>query len=105
MMPRASPVCSTRPTRSIRGQLTLLPAGSVPSLALPVIGEGYAVPLPDGVTLTGATYESTTPTRRCEPPGTSENLRTRRADAARVRQHRRPAARGGARRDASRFAA
>ncbi len=45
------------PTRSIRGQLSLLPPGSVPSLRMPVIGEGYAVPLPDGVTLTGATYE------------------------------------------------
>ena len=33
------------PTRSVRGQLTLLPAGSVPSLGMPVIGEGYAVPL------------------------------------------------------------
>jgi len=45
------------PTRSIRGQLTLLPRGAAPSLELPVIGEGYAIPLPDGVTLTGATYE------------------------------------------------
>ncbi|CAB3712453.1 bifunctional tRNA (5-methylaminomethyl-2-thiouridine)(34)-methyltransferase MnmD/FAD-dependent 5-carboxymethylaminomethyl-2-thiouridine(34) oxidoreductase MnmC [Paraburkholderia rhynchosiae] len=45
------------PIRSIRGQLTVLPPGSVPSLSLPVIGEGYAIPLPDGVTLTGATYE------------------------------------------------
>jgi tRNA 5-methylaminomethyl-2-thiouridine biosynthesis bifunctional protein len=45
------------PTRSIRGQLTLLPPGAAPSLQLPVIGEGYAIPLPNGVTLTGATYE------------------------------------------------
>ncbi|MEC5407363.1 bifunctional tRNA (5-methylaminomethyl-2-thiouridine)(34)-methyltransferase MnmD/FAD-dependent 5-carboxymethylaminomethyl-2-thiouridine(34) oxidoreductase MnmC [Paraburkholderia sp. MPAMCS5] len=45
------------PTRSIRGQLTLLPPGAAPSLDVPVIGEGYAIRLPDGVTLTGATYE------------------------------------------------
>ncbi|MFM0338847.1 bifunctional tRNA (5-methylaminomethyl-2-thiouridine)(34)-methyltransferase MnmD/FAD-dependent 5-carboxymethylaminomethyl-2-thiouridine(34) oxidoreductase MnmC [Paraburkholderia fungorum] len=45
------------PTRSIRGQLTLLSPGSVPTLQMAVIGEGYAVPLPDGVTLAGATYE------------------------------------------------
>jgi tRNA 5-methylaminomethyl-2-thiouridine biosynthesis bifunctional protein len=65
------------PTRSVRGQLTLLPAGSVPSLAslpLPVIGDGYAVPLPDGVTLTGATYDIDDPERAVQTAGHVENL-------------------------------
>jgi len=44
-------------TRSVRGQLTLLPNDAASALHVPVIGEGYAVPLPDGVTLTGATYD------------------------------------------------
>jgi tRNA 5-methylaminomethyl-2-thiouridine biosynthesis bifunctional protein len=62
------------PTRSIRGQLTLLPSGTVPPLALPVIGEGYAVPLPDGVTLTGATYELDDPDTSLRESGHLENL-------------------------------
>ncbi|MFX1685113.1 bifunctional tRNA (5-methylaminomethyl-2-thiouridine)(34)-methyltransferase MnmD/FAD-dependent 5-carboxymethylaminomethyl-2-thiouridine(34) oxidoreductase MnmC [Paraburkholderia sp. A1RO-5L] len=45
------------PTRSVRGQLTLLDESPLASLRVPVIGDGYAVPLPGGVTLTGATYE------------------------------------------------
>lgn len=44
------------PTRSVRGQLTLLPQ-RIASPHLPVIGEGYAVPLADGITLTGASYD------------------------------------------------
>ncbi|WP_434107879.1 bifunctional tRNA (5-methylaminomethyl-2-thiouridine)(34)-methyltransferase MnmD/FAD-dependent 5-carboxymethylaminomethyl-2-thiouridine(34) oxidoreductase MnmC [Paraburkholderia caffeinilytica] len=62
------------PTRSIRGQLTLLPPGTVPPLAMPVIGEGYAVPLADGVTLTGATYELDDPDTALRPDGHLENL-------------------------------
>ncbi|MFM0042473.1 bifunctional tRNA (5-methylaminomethyl-2-thiouridine)(34)-methyltransferase MnmD/FAD-dependent 5-carboxymethylaminomethyl-2-thiouridine(34) oxidoreductase MnmC [Paraburkholderia sediminicola] len=62
------------PTRSIRGQLTLLPPGTVPSLGVPVIGEGYAVPLADGVTLTGATYELDDPDSSLRPDGHLENL-------------------------------
>ncbi|WP_176058950.1 bifunctional tRNA (5-methylaminomethyl-2-thiouridine)(34)-methyltransferase MnmD/FAD-dependent 5-carboxymethylaminomethyl-2-thiouridine(34) oxidoreductase MnmC [Paraburkholderia sp. BCC1876] len=62
------------PTRSIRGQLTLLPAGAVAPLALPVIGEGYAVPLVDGVTLTGATYELDDPDTSLRADGHLENL-------------------------------
>jgi tRNA 5-methylaminomethyl-2-thiouridine biosynthesis bifunctional protein len=63
------------PTRSIRGQLTLLPAGLVqPSLQMPVIGEGYAVPLADGVTLTGATYELDDPDTALRAAGHLENL-------------------------------
>ncbi|MEA3119410.1 MAG: tRNA 5-methylaminomethyl-2-thiouridine biosynthesis bifunctional protein [Paraburkholderia sp.] len=44
------------PTRVIRGQLTLLPARFAAALRMPVIGDGYAVPLADAL-LTGATYE------------------------------------------------
>ncbi len=62
------------PTRSIRGQLSLLPPGSVPRLALPVIGEGYAVPLANGVTLTGATYELDDPETSLRADGHRENL-------------------------------
>ncbi|MDR6420996.1 tRNA 5-methylaminomethyl-2-thiouridine biosynthesis bifunctional protein [Paraburkholderia phenoliruptrix] len=62
------------PTRSIRGQLTLLPLGAAPSLALPVIGEGYAIPLPDGVTLTGATYELDDAETSLRPAGHLENI-------------------------------
>jgi tRNA 5-methylaminomethyl-2-thiouridine biosynthesis bifunctional protein len=62
------------PTRSVRGQLTLLPAGSVPQLGVPVIGDGYAVPLPDGVTLTGATYDIDDPEASLQPAGQLENL-------------------------------
>jgi tRNA 5-methylaminomethyl-2-thiouridine biosynthesis bifunctional protein len=62
------------PTRSIRGQLTLLPSGTVPSLALPVIGEGYAVPLANGVTLTGATYELDDLDASLRADGHRENL-------------------------------
>jgi tRNA 5-methylaminomethyl-2-thiouridine biosynthesis bifunctional protein len=62
------------PTRSVRGQLTLLPAGSVPPLAMPMIGDGYAVPLADGVTLTGATYDVDDPERSVLTAGHQENL-------------------------------
>ncbi|WP_144111374.1 bifunctional tRNA (5-methylaminomethyl-2-thiouridine)(34)-methyltransferase MnmD/FAD-dependent 5-carboxymethylaminomethyl-2-thiouridine(34) oxidoreductase MnmC [Paraburkholderia sp. BCC1886] len=62
------------PTRSIRGQLSLLPPGSVAPLALPVIGDGYAVPLADGVTLTGATYELDDPDATLRPDGHRENI-------------------------------
>lgn len=62
------------PTRSIRGQLTLLPPGTVPPLEMPVIGEGYAVSLADGATLTGATYELDDPDTSLRPDGHLENL-------------------------------
>jgi len=62
------------PTRSIRGQLTLLPPGTVEPLALPVIGEGYAVPLANGITLTGATYELDDPDTSLRASGQLENI-------------------------------
>jgi tRNA 5-methylaminomethyl-2-thiouridine biosynthesis bifunctional protein len=44
------------PTHLVRGQLTQLPRRFSAALRVPVIGEGYAVPLAEGL-LTGATYE------------------------------------------------
>ncbi|RDU98511.1 bifunctional tRNA (5-methylaminomethyl-2-thiouridine)(34)-methyltransferase MnmD/FAD-dependent 5-carboxymethylaminomethyl-2-thiouridine(34) oxidoreductase MnmC [Trinickia dinghuensis] len=44
------------PTRIVRGQLTRLPHACAPALRLPAIGDGYAIPLTDGL-LTGATYD------------------------------------------------
>jgi tRNA 5-methylaminomethyl-2-thiouridine biosynthesis bifunctional protein len=41
---------------------------------MPVIGEGYAVPLVDGTTLTGATYELDDPDASLRPDGHLENL-------------------------------
>lgn len=62
------------PTRSVRGQLSILPAGSAPALHLPVIGEGYAVPLADAATLTGATYDIDDPDPSMRADGHVENL-------------------------------
>lgn len=44
------------PVRNVRGQLTRLPLGMACAPRLPLIGEGYAIPLADGL-LTGATYD------------------------------------------------
>jgi tRNA 5-methylaminomethyl-2-thiouridine biosynthesis bifunctional protein len=44
------------PTRIVRGQLTRLPPEASPALRLPLIGEGYAIPLASGL-VTGATYD------------------------------------------------
>jgi tRNA 5-methylaminomethyl-2-thiouridine biosynthesis bifunctional protein len=44
------------PTRIVRGQLTRLPPVASPILRLPVIGDGYAIPLASGL-VTGATYD------------------------------------------------
>jgi tRNA 5-methylaminomethyl-2-thiouridine biosynthesis bifunctional protein len=61
-------------TRSVRGQLTVLPAGVVDDLRVPVIGEGYVVPLENGMALTGATYDIDDPDPSLRPPGHAENL-------------------------------
>ncbi|MGN4078328.1 FAD-dependent oxidoreductase, partial [Burkholderia gladioli] len=45
------------PVQQVRGQLSMLPAGSAPKVAMPVIGDGYLIPFADGSALTGATYE------------------------------------------------
>jgi tRNA 5-methylaminomethyl-2-thiouridine biosynthesis bifunctional protein len=62
------------PTRSVRGQLTLLPEDAAHALRVPVIGEGYAVPLPDGSTLTGATYDIDDPDSRLRDEAHIENI-------------------------------
>ncbi len=61
------------PTRIVRGQLTLLPPRFTTDLQLPVIGDGYAVPLANGV-LTGATYELDDEDATMRPSGHAENL-------------------------------
>jgi len=45
------------PTRIVRGQLALVPHSPVAALRVPVIGDGYALPLANDVTLAGATYD------------------------------------------------
>lgn len=44
------------PLRTVRGQLTRLPREFASASRLPLIGDGYAIPLADGL-LTGATYD------------------------------------------------
>ncbi|OUL69917.1 bifunctional tRNA (5-methylaminomethyl-2-thiouridine)(34)-methyltransferase MnmD/FAD-dependent 5-carboxymethylaminomethyl-2-thiouridine(34) oxidoreductase MnmC [Paraburkholderia hospita] len=61
-------------TRSVRGQLTLLPIDAAHALRVPVIGEGYAVPLPDGSTLTGATYDIDDPDTQIRDDAHTENI-------------------------------
>lgn len=61
------------PTRIVRGQLTRLPAHLAPGLHLPLVGDGYAVPLADEL-LTGATYELDDADDVLRPTGHAENL-------------------------------
>ena len=61
-------------TRSVRGQLTLLSTDAASALRVPVIGEGYAVPLPNGITLTGATYDIDNPDTRLRDDAHIENI-------------------------------
>jgi tRNA 5-methylaminomethyl-2-thiouridine biosynthesis bifunctional protein len=62
------------PTRIVRGQLTLVAHSPLANLRVPVIGDGYAVPLESGVTLTGATYEVDDDDSTLRPAGHVENL-------------------------------
>jgi tRNA 5-methylaminomethyl-2-thiouridine biosynthesis bifunctional protein len=62
------------PTRIVRGQLTLVDPSPLANLQVPVIGEGYAVPLDRGVTLAGATYEVDDADNALRPAGHAENL-------------------------------
>jgi tRNA 5-methylaminomethyl-2-thiouridine biosynthesis bifunctional protein len=45
------------PLESLRGQVTLLPPGSIPRLGVAVSGDRHAVLLPDGQTMIGATFQ------------------------------------------------
>ncbi|MBJ9681615.1 MULTISPECIES: bifunctional tRNA (5-methylaminomethyl-2-thiouridine)(34)-methyltransferase MnmD/FAD-dependent 5-carboxymethylaminomethyl-2-thiouridine(34) oxidoreductase MnmC [Burkholderia] len=58
----------------VRGQLTLLPAGSASPLPCPAIGDGYAVPLDDGTLLIGATFEPDDVDPAIRLAGHAENL-------------------------------
>ncbi|KVS14621.1 bifunctional tRNA (5-methylaminomethyl-2-thiouridine)(34)-methyltransferase MnmD/FAD-dependent 5-carboxymethylaminomethyl-2-thiouridine(34) oxidoreductase MnmC [Burkholderia multivorans] len=58
----------------VRGQLTLLPAGSASPLPCPAIGDGYAVPLDDGTLLIGATFEPDDVEPAIRLAGHAENL-------------------------------
>lgn len=60
--------------QSVRGQLTLLPAGSASPLQCPAIGDGYAVPLDDGTLLIGATFEPDDVDPAIRVAGHAENL-------------------------------
>lgn len=62
------------PTRIVRGQLTLVAHSPLANLRVPVIGDGYAVPLADDVTLTGATYEVDDEDDALRSAGHAENL-------------------------------
>jgi len=61
------------PTRIVRGQLTRLPTRVCTELRVPLIGEGYAVPLADGL-LAGATYEVDDADHRPRERDNAENL-------------------------------
>lgn len=62
------------PTRSVRGQLTLVAASPLAGLRVPVIGDGYAVPRADDVTLVGATYEVDDADDALRDAGHAENV-------------------------------
>ncbi|SAK42283.1 5-methylaminomethyl-2-thiouridine methyltransferase [Caballeronia calidae] len=62
------------PTRSVRGQLTVLAQGALDALRMPVIGEGYAVPLGSDGALIGATYDIDDTDREIRDTGHLENI-------------------------------
>lgn len=62
------------PTRIVRGQLTLVSHSPIAALRVPVIGDGYTLPLAGDVTLTGATYEVDDADDALRPAGHAENL-------------------------------
>ncbi|SAK40023.1 5-methylaminomethyl-2-thiouridine methyltransferase [Caballeronia fortuita] len=62
------------PTRGVRGQLSVLDRSALDALRMPVIGEGYAVPLGAHETLIGATYDIDDPDREIREAGHRENI-------------------------------
>ena len=62
------------PTRGVRGQLTLLDSSPLDGLRVPIVGDGYAVPLGAHRTLTGATYDIDGIDTQIQPAGHTENL-------------------------------
>ena len=63
-----------QPTRGVRGQLTLLDSSPLDGLRVPIVGDGYAVPLGPHRTLTGATYDIDDINTQIQPIGHTENL-------------------------------
>jgi tRNA 5-methylaminomethyl-2-thiouridine biosynthesis bifunctional protein len=63
-----------QPTRIVRGQLSVLDSCALDSLRVPVIGEGYAVPLGAQSTLIGATYDIDDPDSGIRDAGHVENI-------------------------------
>ncbi|MDR5737099.1 bifunctional tRNA (5-methylaminomethyl-2-thiouridine)(34)-methyltransferase MnmD/FAD-dependent 5-carboxymethylaminomethyl-2-thiouridine(34) oxidoreductase MnmC [Caballeronia sp. LZ016] len=62
------------PTRGVRGQLSILGASPLDALRVPVIGDGYAVPLGNGRTLIGATYDIDDTDPHMRDAGHRENI-------------------------------
>ncbi|QIE25525.1 bifunctional tRNA (5-methylaminomethyl-2-thiouridine)(34)-methyltransferase MnmD/FAD-dependent 5-carboxymethylaminomethyl-2-thiouridine(34) oxidoreductase MnmC [Caballeronia sp. SBC2] len=62
------------PTRGVRGQLTLLDSSPLDGLRVPIVGDGYAVPLGAHRTLTGATYDIDDINTQIQAAGHIENL-------------------------------
>jgi len=62
------------PTRGVRGQLTLLDSSPLDGLRVPIVGDGYAVPLGAHRALTGATYDIDDINMQIQPAGHTENL-------------------------------
>ncbi|MGG1945414.1 bifunctional tRNA (5-methylaminomethyl-2-thiouridine)(34)-methyltransferase MnmD/FAD-dependent 5-carboxymethylaminomethyl-2-thiouridine(34) oxidoreductase MnmC [Trinickia sp. NRRL B-1857] len=60
-------------TRIVRGQLTRLAPSASPALRVPLIGDGYAIPLIDGL-LTGASYDLDDEGRDLRIESHAENL-------------------------------
>ncbi|WP_244814836.1 bifunctional tRNA (5-methylaminomethyl-2-thiouridine)(34)-methyltransferase MnmD/FAD-dependent 5-carboxymethylaminomethyl-2-thiouridine(34) oxidoreductase MnmC [Caballeronia sp. Lep1P3] len=62
------------PTRGVRGQLSIVDASALDALRVPVIGEGYAVPLGARRTLVGATYDIDDADASVRESGHAENV-------------------------------
>jgi tRNA 5-methylaminomethyl-2-thiouridine biosynthesis bifunctional protein len=62
------------PLKRVRGQLTLLPAGSVPGLRAVLAGTGHVIPAADGSAIVGATYDYDDEKAEPSEPGHAGNL-------------------------------
>jgi tRNA 5-methylaminomethyl-2-thiouridine biosynthesis bifunctional protein len=71
---RLLPAATDWPLQSVRGQLTILPKGMLPMPRLPLAGAGYAIPLPDGRLLCGATSQPADALSRTRAADHEQNL-------------------------------
>ncbi|WP_244847553.1 bifunctional tRNA (5-methylaminomethyl-2-thiouridine)(34)-methyltransferase MnmD/FAD-dependent 5-carboxymethylaminomethyl-2-thiouridine(34) oxidoreductase MnmC [Caballeronia sp. SL2Y3] len=62
------------PTRGVRGQLSIVEKSPLDALTLPVVGDGYAVPLGARRTLIGATYDIDETDPHIREAGHAENV-------------------------------